>query len=134
LDKLQYVLSKAVKVSPFMIPLHVEEAWDIDNTVLAYWVYWTPFGDECIVMRLHDNLVVEGGDADFQAYFELMDFNPHLRAYKLGSSDEEPKEVLLVDKQTNKAFIVPIQIEGLSVRELLSLLEGLRGDGYEGKA
>ena len=107
------------------MPLDIERAWQIDENVVCYWAYWTPFGDECIVMRLYKNGILSGGDSDWQAFLKLLKLNPILEDYNLGSSDCEAKHVLFVDKLTNKYYIVSSYINNLVAVDIFQLLKDL---------
>jgi len=50
---------------------------------------------------------VEEHDTDWTAYQQMLQLNPHLNGYDLGSSDGEGSEALLVIARTGEAFIVP---------------------------
>jgi len=109
------------EVKPFVMPLDIERRWEIDDSVLAYWVYWTPYGDECMVMRLHRNGLVEGGDSDWMAFLELERLNPVMYKHNLGSSDFEAEEVLLVDKVHNRFYFAPRDITVEQVMQIVQL-------------
>jgi len=94
----------------FIMPREVEERFEIDASILAYAVYWDPCGDECVVMRIHKNGWVEGGDSDWLAFLELERLNPIIRQHNLGSSDSEAEEALLVDNMRGRFYIVPIGV------------------------
>mgnify|MGYP000545342740 CR=1 FL=1 len=96
------------EVVPFFMPLEVERAWEIGDDVIAYWVYWEPNGDECMVGKVYRNGLIEEGDADWQAYFKLEELNPEMQLHDLGTSTTPPLEVLLVDRIHNKFYFVPL--------------------------
>jgi len=88
-----------------VIPKDIERELGVEDVPL-WWTYWTPIGDECMVGYLtNDGLIIEE-TSSWIAFLKLMDLNPHLEQFKLGNSDEEPEEVLLIDKRTRDAFIV----------------------------
>ena len=85
-----------------VIPEEIERRLGVESYEY-WWTYWTATGDEAMVGRITE-LLWEEFDSDWQAYLQLMDFNPHLRNWNLGSSDEEAEDVLLMVK--DKAYIV----------------------------
>jgi hypothetical protein len=91
---------KEVKV---FVPEEVEMQLGVEDCKL-YWLYWTPYGDEAMLGYIKDGVIYEETTA-WWAYLKLLDLNQHLRKFELGNSDEEAKEVLLIDKKRRKAFI-----------------------------
>ena len=81
---------ESVKV---VIPDEIKRAFRVEDKEI-WWCYWTPSGDEAMVGYCTPQGWFES-DSDWTAYLALLDRNPHLREYPLGSSDEEPEAVLL---------------------------------------
>mgnify|MGYP000135473657 FL=1 len=108
-----------------------EEEWEIEPNTICYWFYWTPCGDECIVGRLVDDpdmgLMIFEGDEDWNLFLQLESLNPQMREWKLGSSDEEAENCILVDRKTKRIFLVPLNMIKWDPKHLLALLETLRG-------
>ena len=103
---------KIIELKNFLMPLDIERRWEVDDpTVEAYLVYWTPLGDECVVVKYYRNGVISGGVSDWQAFCELEWLNPVLTRYDLGSSESEPEYYLLVDKVFNRFYLVPAKIK-----------------------
>jgi len=100
-------MAEIVEAKPFFMPLEIEKAWEINEDVIAYWVYWEPCGDECIVGRVYGNGLIEESDSDWQAYLKLQGLNPIMQLHELGNSEEEAKEVLLIDRVRNRFYFVP---------------------------
>lgn len=99
---------KLVELKNFFMPLEIERRLECDgDDVLAYWMHWTPWGDELIVERLYRNGMVVGGDSDWTAWLELESLNPILMKYNFGSSDKEAECVLLVDKVHSRFYVAP---------------------------
>ena len=100
---------RLVRLKNFFMPLEIERRLECDgDDVLAYWMHWTPIGDELIVERLHRDGLIEGGDSDWTAWLELENLNPVLMKYNFGNSDEKADYVLLVDKVHNRFYVVPV--------------------------
>jgi len=93
-----------VKEVQVVVPAEIEKAFGIEK-FRFYWLYWTPWGDEAMLGCSNGGLYEEV--TDWQAYLQLMELNPHLKDFELGNSEEEAKEVLLIDKKKRKAYIVP---------------------------
>jgi len=103
---------KVVELKNFLVPFSIERRWEVDDpTVEAYLAYWTPWGDECVVVKFYRNGVISGGDSDWQAWLELTQLNPVLTEYNLGSSESEAEYYLLVDKVFNRFYLVPAKIK-----------------------
>ena len=122
-------MMRVVKLPVVVWPEGWEERLELPKDWLAYSVNWTPWGDEVEVyyvtssgLRCH-----EVGCADWTAWRELLDLNPMLREFDLGSSDEEPKHSLVVVRGVG-AFIVPYAM----VEEFI--LEALAQSGREVRA
>jgi len=100
---------RLVRLKNFFMSLEIERRLECDgDDVLAYWMHWTPIGDELIVERLHRDGLVEGGDSDWTAWLELESLNPVLTKFNFGSSDEKADYVLLVDKIHNRFYAASI--------------------------
>ena len=113
---------KVIELKNFFVPLGIERRWEVDNEdVAGYIVYWTPWGDECIVNRVYEDGHLEGGDADWRAFFELEKLNPILKQFDLGSSDTEASQYLLVDKRHNRFYIIPRKTRIVDVLKLLGI-------------
>ena len=100
-------MTEFLEAKPFFMPLEIEKAWEINEHVIAYWVYWEPCGDECVVGRLYRNGLIEESDSDWQAYLKLENLNPIMQLHELGNSEEEAKEVLFCDKIHGKFYFIP---------------------------
>ena len=117
------------KPSTFILPKNIERRWNITNDVICYWVYWSPFGDECIVStlrKLNGSYIITSGDSDWLAYLELKNLNAIMSYFNLGSSDEEPEYCLLVDNVRGGIYIAPIIIDAFNHFNLLQLIGYLR--------
>ena len=113
---------KVVELNNFLMPLSIERRWEADgDEVIAYLVYWTPWGDECIVDRILRDGSIWGGDSDWQAFLELERLNPILAKFNLGSSDSEPEHYLLIDKQHNKFYIIPADTRITDILKLIGV-------------
>ena len=113
---------KAVELKNFLMPLSIERRWEVDDDrIVGYIVYWTPYGDECIVNRIYRDGSIWGGDSDWAAFLELEILNPILTKFNLGSSDFEPEHYLLVDKRHNKFYIIPANTRITDILKLIGV-------------
>jgi len=111
---------RIIELKRFLMPLEIERRWEVNSPrVIAYLVYWTPYGDECVVIRFYRNGMIMGGTSDWTAFFLLERLNPILTIFDLGSSDTEPEWYLLVDKIHNKFYLVPA---GTKKEEILRII------------
>jgi len=112
--------ARVIELKRFFMPLEIERRWEVDSDdVIAYIVYWTPYGDECIVNRIYRDGTVCGGVADWAAFLEVTRLNPILNVFNLGSSDFEAEHYLLVDKQHNRFYIISA---GMRITDILRII------------
>lgn len=90
----------------------IEDAFEIPSNVDIFWLYWEPFGDEAILGYVLDGSIVEE-TSNWSAFLALMDLNPNLERYNLGSSDREPEMVLVIDRKYNNAFVLDKRLTDL---------------------
>jgi len=93
-----------MRVVKVFVPNEVERGFGVEDYRL-YWLYWTPCGDEAMLGYIDKHGFIHEETTEWWAYLKLLDLNPHLRKFELGNSDEEAKEVLLIDKKSMRAFI-----------------------------
>jgi len=99
--------SKIIQIPQFIMPLEIERRFEVDDPrIVAYYVYWTPWGDECMVGCLYRDGTIIESDSDWSAFLELEKLNPIMQHYNLGSSDREAEYMLFVDKIHNKFYFV----------------------------
>jgi len=106
----------------FFIPLRIERAFNVYNdNIIAYWVYWTPDGDECMVGAINKDGLITEYDSDWVAFLELEKINPIMQHYNLGSSDRYAEYVFFVDKIHNKFYFVKRDVNISTLFSLIGL-------------
>jgi len=83
----------------------IEDAFEIPSNVDIFWLYWEPLGDEAILGYVLDGSIVEE-TSNWSAFLALIDLNPNLERYNLGSSNCEPEMVLVIDRKYSNAFVL----------------------------
>ena len=107
---------------PFIIPLDIEHRFGVDeDKIVAYYTYWTPCGDECIVGRIYHDGIITESDSDWTAFLKLEQLNPIMRQFNLGSSDRPAEYVLLIDKQNNKFYFIRRDTKRIELYHLLGI-------------
>lgn len=119
--------TKLIEV-PLVLSTEIKKAFGIDDSVLFWWTYRSVYDDECIVIRFYGDVLKEG-DADLIAFLQLMEENPHLKEFNLGSSEHEAEQCLLVDNKRPKAYIVSLQDEHRIIRDLIKMKKLATDDG-----
>ena len=92
---------------PLGAPPSLEAALGVEGDARFFGLYWTPAGDEAIV---------ETGASSYDGYWPAYQIfvahpyvQPHLRGYKLGSSDDEARHLLIVDRATRDVFVAELR-------------------------
>src|SRR5438552_18817678 len=91
---------------PIGAPPSLEAALGVEGDARYFGMYWTPAGDEAIV---------ETGASSYDGYWPAYQIfvahayvQPHLRLYRLGSSDDEAHHMLIVDRETRGEFVAAL--------------------------
>jgi len=104
------------------MPLEFERRFEVDDEqIVAYYIYWTPYGDECMVGRLYRNGFLSEGDSDWATFLELKKLNPIMEHYNLGSSDRMAEYMLFVDKIHNKFYFITRTVKISDLFKLIGL-------------
>lgn len=131
---------------PVPVPPMLEQALGYPGQARLVAFFWSPLGDEAV---FNDGWC--SGDADWTAYLAFVEHptvEPHLRPFDLGSSEDEARHWLVLDREERTLSILPareaaallqqqwgtrpaplpLQWEALDpVPELLASLTGKRG-------
>ncbi len=108
-----------MKLISIVFPKELEKEFEIPENAIIFWLYWEPLGDECILGYLLKDGTIGEETSSWTAFLKLKDLNPHLSQYKLGDSDNEAEEVLLIDRRTKEAYIVKRSYLGAFLKKLL---------------
>jgi len=105
---------KKVLAKRVIVTFHkdLEDAFEIPNNVDIFWLYWEPLGDEAILGYVLNGSIVEE-TSNWSAFLALIDLNPNLKRYNLGSSDREPEMVLVIDRMYSNAFVLDRRLTDL---------------------
>jgi hypothetical protein len=71
----------------------------------ARWIgcYWTPYGDEVV---WDDGRVDATGEWDaYLAFTQHPKVSPAVRSYRLGSSEDEAHDMLIIDREEHKVYV-----------------------------
>src|ERR1051326_3772375 len=97
----------SLKTLPIRVPPMLEQALDYPGQARLVAFFWSPMGDEAVY---DDGL--RSCEADWAAYLTFVEHpkvEPHLRAYDLGSSEEEAQHWLVLDRETRTLSVLPAQ-------------------------
>jgi hypothetical protein len=85
----------------------LEQALDYPGQARLVAFCWSPLGDEAIY---HDGQC--SGEADWAAYVTFVEHpkvKSHLRPYDLGSSEEEARDFLVLDREARTLSVLPAE-------------------------
>jgi hypothetical protein len=87
------------------VPPNLAEALGYAGTARWIGCYWTPYGDEVV---WDDGRVDATGEWDaYLAFTQHPKVYPAVRSYRLGSSEDEARDMLIIDREEHKAYIAP---------------------------
>src|SRR5207244_490402 len=88
---------------PIGAPASLEAALGVEGDARYFGMYWTPAGDEAIVDTGASSY--DGYWPAYQIFVAHAYVQPHLRPYRLGSSDDEARHMLIVNRATRDVFV-----------------------------
>ena len=87
------------------VPPNLAEALGYAGTARWLGCYWTPYGDE---VMWDDGRVDATGDWDaYLAFTQHPKVSLALRGYRLGSSEDEARDMLIIDREEHKLYAAP---------------------------
>ena len=92
---------------PVPVPPMLELALGYPGQARLVAFFWSPMGDEALY---HDGL--HSGVGDWTAYLAFVEHptvEPHLRAYDLGSSEDEAQHWLVLDREARTLSVLPAE-------------------------
>src|SRR5437763_12482583 len=88
---------------PIGAPPSLEAALGVEGDARYFGLYWTPAGDEAMVETGASSY--DGYWPAYQVFVAHAYVQPHLCGYRLGSSDDEPRHMLIVYRATRDVFV-----------------------------
>jgi hypothetical protein len=101
------MLRETVVPLPVPVPPMLELALDYPGQARLLAFFWSPMGDEALY---HDGQ--RSGVGDWTAYLAFVRHplvEPHLRSFDLGSSEEEARHWLVLDREARSLSVLPAE-------------------------
>lgn len=111
-----------IQLPVFMMPTDMKQRLEVEDAE-AYWIYWTPSGDEMVRGKL-THYGTYTSDVDWRLWFELEKLNQAVfwsREWNLGSSDAYNTHVLFF--KDDKTFIASTKEVDETVKDWMNKLQ-----------